>query len=136
MPECPYDVSSTAGSMETVLLPAGYVVGNVTVEEGETALSALLVRKTIAAPGAGTRIEHVFASWSHSTVVTFSVPWRRPSDWKLLPRVYRRCPMASSVPVKYRWNLLACPAQVMSPIVATESARRYLESGVLKFFFW
>ena len=96
MPECPYDVASMDGLMETVLLTSGYVVGNVTVEEGETALSALLVRKTIAAPGAGTGIEHVLAAWSHCTVVTFSVPWRRPSDWKLLPRVCRRCPMASS----------------------------------------
>jgi hypothetical protein len=56
------------------------VVGNVTVDVGETALMASSVRKTRAKPGAGTGIEHVLAVWSQLIVVTFNVPLRRPSE--------------------------------------------------------
>ena len=64
------------------------VVGNVTVDVGETASRASEVRKTRAKPGAGTGIEHVLAVWSQATVVTFSVPSRRPSEDRALPSVY------------------------------------------------
>jgi hypothetical protein len=56
------------------------VVGKVTVDVGETASSASEVRKTSAKPGAGTGIEHVLVVWSQATVVTLSVPYRRPSE--------------------------------------------------------
>ena len=56
------------------------VVGKVTVDVGETASSASEVRKTSAKPGAGTGIEHVLVVWSQATVVTLSVPFRRPSE--------------------------------------------------------
>jgi len=49
-------------------------VENVNVEEGETALSAELVRNTSAMPGAGTGMEQVLAFVSHDMVVTFKVP--------------------------------------------------------------
>jgi hypothetical protein len=56
------------------------VVGNVTVDVGDTASRASGVRKTRAKPGAGTGIEQVLAVWSQSMVVTFNVPLRRPSE--------------------------------------------------------
>ena len=81
MPEWPYDVASMLGSMKTcVEVLRAVVVGNVTVDVGETALIASEVRKTSAKPGAGTGIEHVLAVWSQSMDVTFSVPFRRPSE--------------------------------------------------------
>jgi hypothetical protein len=63
------------------------LVAYVTVEAGETALSAPLVRKTRAKPGAGTGTEQVLADVSHDIVVTFSVPESRPSASKSLPNV-------------------------------------------------
>ena len=62
-------------------------VAYVTVEAGETSLSAALVRKTRAKPGAGTVTEQVLADVSQGTVVTFSVPESRPSASKSLPNV-------------------------------------------------
>jgi hypothetical protein len=56
------------------------VVGKVTVDVGETASIASEVRKTSAKPGAGTGIEHVLVVWLQATVVTLSVPFRRPSE--------------------------------------------------------
>ena len=55
--------------------------------DAETSLSAALVRKTSAKPGAGTGTEQVFADVSHDSVVTFSVPESRPSASKLFPSV-------------------------------------------------
>jgi hypothetical protein len=77
------------------------VVGNVTVEVGETALRASSVRKTRAKPGAGTGIVHVLAVWSQFTVVTLSVPLRRPSAFCTSPSVYLRekCACASTVSI-------------------------------------
>jgi hypothetical protein len=138
IPVCPYEVASMDGSMETVLPCRVYaVVGNVKVELGVTARSALLVRKTSAKPGAGTGIEHVLALWLHSIVVTFSVPLRRPSDSRLFPSVCRKHTVASSViqrkkrdnGQKRKWDSLTCPAQVKLPLDDTESARRYLQNG-------
>jgi hypothetical protein len=97
MPECPYEVASMDGSIWSVLPWAvTAVVGYVMVEVGDTALSALLVRKTSAKAGAGTGIEHVLAFWLHSIVVTFSVPSRRPSELRLFPSVCRGCPIVLS----------------------------------------
>ena len=62
-------------------------VAYVTVEAGETALSASLVRKTSAKHGAGIGIEQVLAVVSHCTVVTFRSPESRPSASKVLPSV-------------------------------------------------
>jgi hypothetical protein len=59
----------------------------VAVEEGETALSASLVRKTSAKHGAGMGIEQVLADVSHWIVVTFRVPESLPSASKVLPSV-------------------------------------------------
>jgi len=89
MPVWPLDVTSMLGSIVTrVEEPLAAVVGNVTVDVGETASRASEVRKTRAKPGAGTGIEHVLVVWSQSTVVTFSVPYRRPSEARALPSVY------------------------------------------------
>lgn len=66
------------------------VVGNVTVEVGETACRESEVRNTSAKAGAGTGIEHVLAVWSHCTVVTLTVPFRRPSDFNIGPSVCGR----------------------------------------------
>ena len=55
--------------------------------DAETSLSAAVVRKTSAKPGAGTGTEQVFADVSHDSVVTFSVPESRPSASKLFPSV-------------------------------------------------
>jgi len=63
-----------------VLELSAAVVGNVTVDVGDTASRASEVRKTRAKPGAGTGIEHVLAAWSQLMVVTFNVPLRRPSE--------------------------------------------------------
>ena len=70
-----------------MLLPVEVIadVGNVRVEVGETALRESEVRNTSANAGAGTGIEHVLADWSHCTVVTFSVPFKRPSDCNIGP---------------------------------------------------
>jgi hypothetical protein len=77
------------GSIETwVAELLVIVVGNVTVDVGETASRASSVRKTRAKPGAGTGIEHVLAVWSQATVVTFSVPYIRPSEVWAFPSVY------------------------------------------------
>jgi hypothetical protein len=58
-------------------------VAKVTVDAGVSGAS----RKTSAKQGAGTGTEHVDVDVSHGTVVTFSVPERRPSAWKVLPSV-------------------------------------------------
>src|SRR6266702_5442794 len=88
MPEWPYDVASMDGSMKMVLTVRVWaVVGYVTVDAGETALSASLVRKTSAKPGAGTGTAQVLAVVSHCTVVTFRSPTSRPSEPKFSPSV-------------------------------------------------
>ena len=88
MPEWPYDVASRLGSMKMcVEVLRTVVVGNVTVDVGVTALIASEVRKTSAKPGAGTGIEHVLAVWSQLMDVTFSVPFRRPSEVRGSPSV-------------------------------------------------
>ena len=66
------------------------VVANVMVEVGVTAFSESAVRNTSAKAGAGTGIVQVLAFWSHWIVVTFSVPFIRPSDFKESPSVCGR----------------------------------------------
>ena len=66
------------------------VVANVMVEVGETTFSESEVRNTSAKAGAGTGMVQVLAFWSHWIVVTFSVPFNRPSDFKASPSVCGR----------------------------------------------
>jgi hypothetical protein len=75
--------------MKTVLaVRVTAVVGNVSVECGDTAKNALSVRKTSAKDGAGTLTWHVPEVALQFTVCTSTVPCRRPSDSKLFPNVY------------------------------------------------
>ena len=82
-----------------MLLPVVVIadVGNVRVEVGETALRESEVRNTSAKAGAGTGIVQVLADWSHGTVVTFKVPFKRPSDFNIGPSVYGRENVISTV---------------------------------------
>jgi len=82
------------------------VVANVMVEVGETSFSESAVRNTSAKAGAGTGMVQVLAFWSHWIVVTFSVPFIRPSDFRASPNV--------------------CPAHVKLPLDDTDGANRYL----------
>lgn len=112
-----------------MLLPVEVIadVGNVRVEVGETALRESEVRNTSAKAGAGTGIEQVLADWSHCTVVTFSVPFKRPSDCNIGPNDCEREIVMSGNGEGEVWvNALTCPAQVKLFTDATESARRYL----------
>jgi len=100
------------------------VVGYVTVDAGETALSASLVRKTSAKPGAGTDTAQVLAVVSHCTVVRFRSPTSRPSEPKLLPSVCGGYPTVRLHTARKRYR--TWPAQVKLPFAETESAKRYL----------
>lgn len=104
IPECPFDVASTAESTVTVLrVFVCAVVGNVWVASAVPSTGAN-ARNTSATPGAGTWI--VQTPLLHGTACTDRVPDRRPSDSKLLPNVW--------------------PAQVKFPFCETLDARRYL----------
>ena len=99
-------------------------VANVAVEAGEISLSAVLVRKTRAKPGAGTGTEQVLADVSHGTVVTFSVPESRPSASKSLPNV---CFAAMRLKTREKMKReRTWPAQVKFACDETDSAKRYL----------
>jgi hypothetical protein len=61
---------------------------NVTVAVALLFFCAFLLRKTSAAPGAGTVTGHTLCLVSQSTVYMSSDPWIRPSDSKGPPNVY------------------------------------------------
>jgi hypothetical protein len=93
----PLLVASCAGSSVVgTLVPPGsvrvrsVVVANVCAPSAAEASAAgsRVSRKTSATPGAGTDTEHVFAAWSHGTVLIFSEPVSRPSEAKSPPNVY------------------------------------------------
>ena len=82
-PVFPFDVSRAVWSIVAVLpFFVTAVVEKVCVVDGDTSWSAPDVRKTSATDGAGTWIAQVPALWSHCTVETVSLPWRRPSTIK------------------------------------------------------
>ena len=108
------------------------------VDVGVTAFSESAVRNTSAKAGAGTGMVQVLAFWSHWIVVTFSVPFSRPSDFKALPSVCgrekdcherrsRERTIAKEVEVQSIWDELTCPAHVKLPLDATDGAKRYLQ---------
>lgn len=92
IPECPFDVASTAGSIDTVFsVLVAAVVANVRLAAPAVSVNAPGVRNTSAAPGAGTRTVHTLVpvAAEHVTVCTLSVPAGRPSEAKFAPNV---CP--------------------------------------------
>ena len=92
IPECPFDVANTAGSIVTVFsVLVGAVVANVRLAAPAVPVNAPGVRNTSAAPGAGTRTVHTLVpvAAEHDTVCTLSVPMGRPSEVKVAPNV---CP--------------------------------------------
>ncbi len=110
------------------------------VEVGETSFSELEVRNTSAKAGAGTGMVQVLAFWSHWIVVTFSVPFIRPSDFKASPSVYGREGYGHEHALERMKNSegeariqvgsilyeLTCPAHVKLPLDDTDGAKRYL----------
>ena len=88
IPVCPFEVAKTEGSI--VAVPAVFVknvVENVVEGVPEFSVSSEVARKTRAAEGAGTTIEHEPAG-EQETVWMFSVPSKRPSEAKLSPNVW------------------------------------------------
>lgn len=108
-PPLPFDVARTDGATPIVLRVSVYaVVAKVVL--GDAALSVAGDRNTRAAAGAGTLMTHVLvlapATGEHVTVLMTSVPIGRPSDSKLLPKVWF--------------------AHVILPLCETDGADRYL----------
>lgn len=100
VPECPFEVANTAGSIDSVFTALfSVVVGNVSVSETtpielpEPESEELeLVRKTRAKPGAGTGMAQdkpgpVAFTGVHETVWIIRSPERRPSDCSMPPNV-------------------------------------------------
>jgi hypothetical protein len=103
------------------------VVGNVSVEWGDTAENALSVRKTSAKDGAGTLTWHVPEVASHFTVRTSRLPCKRPSDSKLFPNVYGNYVGSSRA---MRGYIMGGPrtwlAHIKFPFEETDGAVKYL----------
>ena len=85
----PFESASEVGLIDAVAISfVTDVVANVCVALGASAAAcAPLEMNTSAAAGAGTVTVHALVVWSHVTVLTTSVPRRRPSDEKRAPNV-------------------------------------------------
>lgn len=90
-PECPFDVANTDGfTVAVFMVLVTAVVEKVRASSGlDVTAGSEEERNTIANPGAGTGIWQVLAVWSHVMVRMFRTPWRRPSDAKSPPNVYK-----------------------------------------------
>lgn len=109
-PLCPFEVCNTPGATVAVLRVLVYVVVEKVVL-APPSVSSRPLRKTMAAPGAGTWMVQLVLE--HGSVVTFSAPTGRPSEEKVSPKV--------------------CPAQVKLAISETLEDKRYLELAVINF---